>query len=107
MARHPTGHPLLLTNRRGHGLKLGLEKRTRDNQCSPAGGSDTRSCCRTTGCSPIRDTLPIQHSRRVERRAASRGLNRPLLVVKKSLLAVGALAAVEAVVRPPSPDPAI
>jgi hypothetical protein len=41
-ARHATGHPLLLTNRRGHGLKLGLEKRTRDKKCSPAGGSDTR-----------------------------------------------------------------
>ncbi len=46
-ARHPTGHPLLLTNRRGHGLKLGLEKRTRDKECSPAGGSDTRILLQT------------------------------------------------------------
>ena len=30
-ARHPTGHPPLLTNRRGHRLKVGLEKRTWDN----------------------------------------------------------------------------
>jgi hypothetical protein len=44
-ARHPTGHPLLLTHRRGHGLSVGLDERTRDTQCSPAGGSDTRSCC--------------------------------------------------------------
>jgi len=41
-AGHPTGHPLLLTNRRGHGLSVGLDHRTRDTQCSPAGGSDTQ-----------------------------------------------------------------
>jgi hypothetical protein len=51
-ARHPTGHPLLLTNRRGHGLSVGLDERTRDTQCSPAGGSDTRSCCRTNRMQP-------------------------------------------------------
>ena len=51
-ARHPTGHPLLLTNRRGHGLKLGLEKRTRDKQCSPAGGSDTRILLHTDRMHP-------------------------------------------------------
>src|SRR3954471_21109913 len=42
LARHPTGHPLLLTNRRGHGLSVGLDPRTRDTECSPAGGSDPR-----------------------------------------------------------------
>jgi hypothetical protein len=52
LARHPTGHPLLLTNRRGHGLKLGLEKRTRDTECSPAGGSDTRILLQTHRMQP-------------------------------------------------------
>jgi hypothetical protein len=47
MARHPTGHPLLLAHRRGHGLKLGLEKRTRDNQCSRTGGSDSPAAVAT------------------------------------------------------------
>jgi len=42
LARHPTGHPLLLAHRRGHGLNVGLDVRARDTQCSPAGGSDTR-----------------------------------------------------------------
>jgi hypothetical protein len=42
LARHPTGHPPLLTNRRGHGLNVGLDPRARDTECSPAGGSDTR-----------------------------------------------------------------
>jgi hypothetical protein len=51
-ARHPTGHPLLLTNRRGHGLKLGLEDRTRDKECSPAGGSDTRILLETDRMHP-------------------------------------------------------
>jgi len=41
-ARHPTGHPPLLAHRWGHGLSVGLDDRTRDNECSPAGGSDTR-----------------------------------------------------------------
>jgi hypothetical protein len=41
-ARHPTGHPLLLAHRRAHGLNVGLDDRTRDNKCSPAGGSDIR-----------------------------------------------------------------
>jgi hypothetical protein len=51
-ARHPTGHPLLLTNRRGHGLKQGLDKRTRDNQRSPVGGSDTRILLQTDRTQP-------------------------------------------------------
>jgi hypothetical protein len=51
-ARHPTGHPLLLTNRRGHGLKLGLENRTRDTECSPAGGSDIRILLQTHRMQP-------------------------------------------------------
>jgi len=51
-ARHPTGHPLLLTNRRGHGLKLGLEERTRDTECSPTGGSDTRILLQTHRMQP-------------------------------------------------------
>jgi hypothetical protein len=35
---------------------VGLDSRTRDKQCSPAGGSDTRILLQLTGCSPIRDT---------------------------------------------------
>ena len=55
-ARHPTGHPPLLAHRRGHGLSVGLDVRTRDKECSPAGGSDTRILLQPTGCSPIRDS---------------------------------------------------
>ena len=57
-ARHPTGHPPLLTNRRGHCLKVGLEKRTWDNTSAhPPAARTPDPAAQTTGCSPIRDAL--------------------------------------------------
>ena len=49
----------LLTDGQGHVLELDLDLQAWVTECSPDGGSDTRSCRSPIRCSPIRVLVPI------------------------------------------------